>query len=239
MVDSKIDIDSRSEQLLARIRSSMQTKTDKELQKRLAKLINLVPDFCLNSAMDLLKQAEVAADALLVVPPNFIVADSIIKDISTRISNRRSLLRRMQNGSPQDQVVLGLGALFYLGFPLFMAIAPWFQTITVLGFDIATLSLVVLFAAFGSIVSILMRIHDYSHERGTNGSTFFYKGLFKPIVGVGFALFAFSAINSGVFPITVNPDREKFFFSAISFLVGFSERLGKDLAESTEKTIIH
>src|SRR5205823_9941195 len=59
----------------------------------------------------------------------------------------------------------------------------------------------------------------------------FFTGALKPLVSIVFALFVWSAIKSHL--VTFNPvltTDEPFFYFALSFIAGFSERFAPDLA---------
>ena len=79
MAETPSELCTRSEELLIRIRSAIRPGLDELLQKEIAELVNLVPDFELLDSLDLLRQAEVAAEALLADPPNIAIATEIRK----------------------------------------------------------------------------------------------------------------------------------------------------------------
>ena len=82
----------------------------------------------------------------------------------------------------------------------------------ILGIDASLLGLVAISGAIGSVVSILVRIEDFSGATHADPSILFFTGLFKPIVGIfGFSLFVFAVLSSGLIPVTINPGRERFF----------------------------
>ena len=60
----------------------------------------------------------------------------------------------------------------------------------------------------------------------------------RQIVGTAFALFLFSVISSGLLPVAIQSDKAQFFFAAMSFLAGFSERLVHDVVAKTENSIV-
>jgi hypothetical protein len=65
----------------------------------------------------------------------------------------------------------------------------------------------------------------------------FLTGFFKPVVGISFALFVFAVISSGLLPVAVNPEKSRYFFAALSFVAGFSERFARDVVVKTEATV--
>ncbi len=99
----------------------------------------------------------------------------------------------------------------------------------------------------GSAISILLRIDDFDqpedhHERPSYVLPIFI-GAFKPIIGLSFGLLLFAIMNSGIIPLKIDEDnvqgrQEEFFFCAIAFTVGFSERLARDVIKKAETFIL-
>jgi len=99
----------------------------------------------------------------------------------------------------------------------------------------------------GSAISILLRIDDFDskddyYERPSYVLPIFI-GAFKPIIGVSFGLLLFAIMNSGIIPLKIDEDniegrQEEFFFCAIAFTVGFSERLARDVIKKAEIFIL-
>ena len=98
--------------------------------------------------------------------------------------------------------------------------------------------LVAIAGAVGSAVSIMVRIQDFMHLKNTDPSVLFFTGFFKPIIGTAFALFVFAILSSGLIPVTIDPAKARYFFAALAFVSGFSERFAKDVATRTEQTIV-
>ena len=110
--------------------------------------------------------------------------------------------------------------------------------------------MVALSGAFGSIVSILIRLQDYKYKDEYVGSvTPILVGFAKPLIGTAFGIFVFALLGSGIinFPsIQSNTSKQSntsnqtsqdnpapiyYFYFSIAFLVGFSERLDNDIVE--------
>ncbi|WP_298918653.1 hypothetical protein [uncultured Nostoc sp.] len=110
--------------------------------------------------------------------------------------------------------------------------------------------MVALSGAFGSIVSILIRLQDYKYRDEYVGSvTPIVVGFVKPLIGTAFGIFVFALLSSGIinFPsiqsntskqsntsnqtLQDNPAPIYYFYFSIAFLVGFSERLDNDIVE--------
>ncbi|MEH2450827.1 hypothetical protein [Nostoc sp.] len=104
--------------------------------------------------------------------------------------------------------------------------------------------MVALSGAFGSIISILIRLQDYKYRDEYAGSvTPIVVGFAKPLIGTAFGIFVFALFSCNIisFPAIQNttpnqPSQEKttalyYFYFSIAFLVGFSERLDNDIVE--------
>ncbi|MEH1850028.1 MAG: hypothetical protein V7L25_34970 [Nostoc sp.] len=115
------------------------------------------------------------------------------------------------------------------------------------GFDKDQYQLVIMVAlsgAFGSIVSILVRLQDYKHRDEYAGSvTPIVVGFAKPLIGTAFGIFVFALLSCDIinFPAIQNNTSNQasqnkttalyYFYFSIAFLVGFSERLDNDIVE--------
>ncbi|NJL03153.1 MAG: hypothetical protein HC838_03325 [Spirulinaceae cyanobacterium RM2_2_10] len=99
----------------------------------------------------------------------------------------------------------------------------------------------------GSAISILLRIDSFDrqddrYERPSYVLPIFI-GAFKPIIGLSFGLLLFAIMNSGIIPLKIDEEsaegrQEEFFFCAIAFTVGFSERLARDVVKKAEVFIL-
>ncbi|MCC5600366.1 hypothetical protein [Nostoc favosum] len=133
-------------------------------------------------------------------------------------------------------------------------------------FDNSSLIIMVAFAgAFGSIVSIFIRLDQYKDPdsgdsaapiadyRGSAAPIADYRGsaapiivgFAKPLIGTAFGILIFAIINSNIISFPVfqvkgsdqNSDAKYFFFFTLAFLVGFSERLANDIVRKAERTL--
>jgi hypothetical protein len=61
--------------------------------------------------------------------------------------------------------------------------------------------------------------HDYSH--------------------MSFAMFVFACLNAGILPLSIKTDTPAagYFFLALAFVSGFSERFAQDIASRAEKAV--
>lgn len=99
--------------------------------------------------------------------------------------------------------------------------------------------------ALGGIVSILMRIREFAavNQWGDSKSSpavLFFTGFFKPFIGMAFAVFVYAVLNTGIIQINsliIESNNSFWFYFAVAFLAGFSERFAPDMAEKLGKTI--
>jgi hypothetical protein len=60
-----------------------------------------------------------------------------------------------------------------------------------------------------------------------------------PIIGMSFAMFVFACLNAGIFPLPLKwmAPAAGYFFLALAFVSGFSERFAQDIASRAESSI--
>lgn len=236
------EISQRIERLINRVHSELRPGLEEPIQNELAQLINMMPDIKKSADPQLIGATEVAISALLLEQPNIELATEIRKDIQRRVRPTDTLFTRMMvkfgGKSPSNMVIIGLGFLLYLAFPFAMSYGPSIVAQKeILGIDASMLLLVGLAGASGSIVSIMVRIQDFTPMTDVDPSVLFLTGFFKPVVGMFFALFIFAALSSGLIPVTIELGKERYFFIALSFVAGFSERFARDIVTKTEQKI--
>lgn len=227
--------------LAEEIRSALKPGLEPKLQTELAALINLLPSLAKVNDLVLEAQARIIADALLSEIPNVDLARVVCKRLTERLKARNSLFFSLiQNGSPAVKVVLGLGVLLYFVIPIAIYVGTIFSKYeTVFGIKINMLGLVAFSGALGSIVSIMVRLHEFSRVNSVDQSVLFFTGFFKPIVGTAFALFIFAILSSGLIPVVIPAEKVLYFYAALSFVAGFSERFAQDVVTKTEAAIGH
>ncbi|MDE0284629.1 MAG: hypothetical protein OXN26_08795 [Gammaproteobacteria bacterium] len=142
-------------------------------------------------------------------------------------------------GTPPTLVIFGLGLLLYVILAAAMILLPTLinNTDHFLGVPIELLIAVIFGGGLGSVISITVRIQDFSNMEKTDRFVLIAIGFFKPVIGTGFALFVFALIRSGMLPLAFEADTEVYFFFAIAFLTGFSERFARGIADGTERQI--
>jgi hypothetical protein len=238
-------IPQKIEQLMNTVRSGLKPNLESATQEELAECTLLLLSIARiddeTRKLLLLQVTEVAVSALLLEKPNIELAKKIRQEVAEKIrsSNRFDIYgSTFGSNSPAGRVVLGLFILFYFGIFL---IPILFSSLVLpdefLGISIPMLMLVGASGAVGSIVSIMVRINQFSDVKVKDQSVLFFTGLFKPIIGMAFAIFIFAILNSGILPVTIQAGKETFFFIALSFIAGFSERFAQDVAIKTEQTI--
>ncbi|MDA0673998.1 MAG: hypothetical protein O3C67_09895, partial [Cyanobacteria bacterium] len=100
--------------------------------------------------------------------------------------------------------------------------------------DVPLILAVVSAGALGSFVSVIVRANDFIEGQQRTRLDLFLVGFFRPVVGMAFAVFLMAALESGMVSGILATDASKpaqkiYFYIAISFVAGFSERLVKDL----------
>lgn len=142
----------------------------------------------------------------------------------------------VRGGSSAAKVTLGLGGSLYLALPFLITYGRHLSgSGKFYGVDIAEILAVAAGGAIGSIVSIMVPIKDFAAIGDTDPAILFFTGFFKPIVGTAFALFVFAVLCAGILPVTVTPEKAPFFYGAMAFIAGFSERFATDVASHAER----
>ena len=212
---------------------------DERCQETLARLLSLLYELRKPQFAPHLPEWEIAVRALLASPRNEKLATELYERIRLKVRPPLNpLVAVMRGGSPPTRVILGLGALLYLAIPLLIIYLPGIiNRQSILGADSAMLAAVGISGAVGSIVSIMVRIQDFGKAGDVDPSVLYMTGFFKPVVGSAFALFIFAVLKAGLIPLTINQGAETYFYTALAFVSGFSERFAKDVASAAEKKI--
>lgn len=213
---------------------------DEKLQKEVASLTNLLPLLAKVGDVILMSQARVVMSAFKADVPSLELTKIIIKRLHERLRARTSpYYSVVRDGYPAAKVIFGLGVLLYFVIPISLFVVSIFSKYEfVFGMKVTTIGLVSFFGALGSVVSIMVRLHQFTDAKSSDKSILFFTGLFKPIIGAAFALFIFCLASSGLLPITIDEQRAAYFFGAVSFVAGFSERFAQDVVVKAESAIV-
>lgn len=227
---------SRIEDLITQIKTKLKSGVDESIQKDLARLIKLLPDLSTPEHEALISTAEITVEGLIGDGSSPKLASDLLDSLELRLRRARNpIILIIRGGSPAARVVFGLGMLLYFAIPLAVALWPFYSGVeTILGINAHLFGLVVAGGMLGSCVSIMVRINDFNTVKDADPTVLFLTGFFKPAIGASFALFIFSVISAGIIPLSIKAETSNYFFAALSFLAGFSERLARDVVTKAE-----
>lgn len=222
-------------EILDRIRKEMATEHADRVQSKLGRIVSLLDDIPEKEGSAYFAQAELAITSLTKEKPDLRFADELIRNIQFRVG--KIPIWSIRN--PAVMTVFGLVILLYIAIPvLFIFLPRAMDQDLVLGIPIQLLVAVGIGGLVGSCVSIMVRLQDFAAAKSGDLAIVFFTAFFKPIVGSAFALFVFALLKSGLLPIDVKEGVEQYFYIALSFVSGFSERFAKDVASKTEEKIL-
>lgn len=229
------------EMIASTIKSEMKPKLDEAMQHHIAELVALLPELSEPQDKRLIPMVQIAAAALMTEPPNITLAKELIERVRGRMRRSPFGVLVRAGGSSSSRVILGLGTLLYFAFPLIYLFGRRYGmgVAQIFGIDKARIVLVALSGAIGSIVSIMVRIRDFAMATESDPTILFFTGFFKPVIGMAFALFVFVVLNSGILPIAVQDTKASYFFAAVAFVAGFSERFASDVANQQNVLFRH
>jgi hypothetical protein len=231
------DVSDALERINLGLRKLAGTQLKKEDQPALARLVDLRDCVVLERLYGLLPSLEVAIAALMANPANSEAVKGILDNVEKR-TKALPLTRMLRRNSASANVSIGLAVLGVAGLVVLLIVAPLIPSNgMIVGLNGPMLILVSVAGAFGSIVSIARRIAEFGRSPADSPLLRFFTGLFKPVVGVGFALLVFAALKSGFITLQPPVDAEAYFFAAIGFVAGFSEKLAPDLVAKAEQQV--
>ena len=104
------------------------------------------------------------------------------------------------------------------------------------------IALAVSIGALGGTVSVIVRANTFIRQAQASENDLFLTGFFRPFVGMSFAIFCVALVEagvfSGIFDLTNRDEADRtYFYIAIAFVAGFSERLVRDVVIKTEDTL--
>jgi hypothetical protein len=198
-------------------------ESSQDLAGRLALTLTAIEE---ERAFHLLHVVGVAASAISVDPPNVRLVKRVLDGVERQLLLRRKIRYVMQG--------LGMGLLI----TLVLTVLAWLYTPAVTGFDRIELGLVALAGFVGASVSLAIKIGNYARLKGVDTRVLRWTALFKPLIGMAFALFVYMALNSGVVSINLAGTSRNYFFVAVAFVAGFSERFAKDVISRVERSAV-
>lgn len=112
---------------------------------------------------------------------------------------------------------------------------------TLLDIDVGLLLFVAFAGGIGAEVSMMLRLPAYARAARQSGplserQTLFMAGFFRPWIGVGFAVFSYMLLRSGLIKVG-GGELTPLVYLSLGFVTGFSERLGADLISRAENTL--
>jgi hypothetical protein len=238
-VENDDSVSKRVEGLISAVKASIKPGLDETLQTEYAAIVGLLPDVEELGDFILIATLEVAVAALAQEKPNLKLASDLRVAIEDRVKRTNTIFGRIFfRGVPSTRVIIGLGLQLFIVIPIEILVG-WLLSdqMVLFGIDSSMLAAVVVMGALGSIVSIMVRIQEFAELRSIAPSVLVFTGLFKPMVGMSFALFVFGVLKSGLFTINIPGDQLLYFYAAVSFVAGFSERFARDIVSRTEQTV--
>lgn len=212
-----------------------------QIQRELANLLGLLPNIAASGNPLLLGAFDLALSSLLGSNPNVVFAREARLNLAQRLGIYPSLKWALTSSPiPAVRVMTGLLIVVTMAIPMLGAtvflLRAHFADLNGPAVDLDDLLLFGIFGAAGSVVSIMVRIDEFNRWP-PDPSILFFTGLFKPIIGFWFAIFVLLVLNSGIVQISAGEDRQIYFYLAISFIAGFSERFARDIVMQTESLL--
>jgi hypothetical protein len=215
--------------------SLLQSHTDDKVASELSCLLILyilAQEYEINHYNDALR---VCSAFLTSTPPHIKLARRLRKEISRHLKHKM-LIRWLIGGTPLGKVMMGLFALLYFVIPISTSLNIS-ESSTIFSIPIGRLAGPIALGILGSIFSILIRISEFSVMDFPDPKVPLLTGLLKPLVGGISALFIVLVLESKILPITVPEAGANYFYLAISFVAGFSERLVTVVITRAEGTV--
>jgi hypothetical protein len=216
----------------------------KGVQEELAHLLALRSKAAQELGPSAVQTVDLGLTALMVDEPNLAFVRGLRQRVNSALADQLYPLRPLpllRSNSPSTQVVIGLGLLLIAsqGVSAFVHMVLTTEQSMLFGLPMRALLLVGLCGAIGSAVSMLTRLADFEKQRGASRTSMVMLGFFKPVVGMYSALFTFALMKSGLLPLQAkSPESELYLYMAVCFLVGFSERLAKDMFARAEESLV-
>jgi hypothetical protein len=230
------------------VREQLPAEASKEVQEAAVQILALMEPLQLSDyAETRLAMAELALHRLIKAPQDITLAKRLTANLRKQLGGRLGLwFTRIRVATPPHvDVLIGLAAAVVVFGGVFIFGAENLLRSIGVGRDLISdqdlQSLIWLGAtgAFGSVISILIRLNDFAQMKDTSAWLHFLNGFFKPVIGLATADLAYVLIKSGFIPLSLPTEAVEaaFAFMGIAFVAGFSERLVHDLASITERAI--
>jgi hypothetical protein len=212
---------------------------DQAGQLELARIAHALDDLMAQRLYRLMGDIELAVALLTGDKPQIVAASGVRKNVE-RTLGRFLLITFLRRNSTPSNVVLGLATLIVA----FTIVFVWLMLPrlkpgdTIAGMDASMLVLVAVSGALGSIVSIMYRLDDFKDSDVTDALMPYFTGVFKPIIGIGFALFVYAALAARLLSVvTPAAGTEPYFFAALAFVTGFAEKLAPDIINKVDEAV--
>ncbi|MDB4948932.1 MAG: hypothetical protein JWM27_1581 [Gemmatimonadetes bacterium] len=224
--------------LLARIDRLIARPSDAAVQREVAALIAMLPRLEQPQNVPMLAIAERLVSALSQEPPQVELATQLRVALHASTRGWSNLARRVRAATPSIRMLCGLALFLFVMLPVLVLVASLVAGRALdKGFEPMKIVMVAGVGAVGSIISIMVRVQDFDENAVGDPLAQLFMGAFRPLIGSAFALFAYTVIKAGILPIGVPLEREPYFFAALAFLSGFSERFASDLVDRTEQSL--
>ena len=150
------------------------------------------------------------------------------------------IVDRLQSSPPLLTAMLGIALAGTVAIPLLMlgvGLAKQYLASPSLFAeeDIVRLAWVGVVGAQGSTISLIMRLRKLVKDDQPS-VLHFLNGLLKPFIGMSFAQFSYMVFASGLIAKPSVGERDFYFYVAVAFVAGFSERFAKDLMQQIPGT---
>ena len=198
-MNNETSFDKRLQELAQRINGQISTQgVDDAVAKELGYLVDLLSEIDKAGNVRFLEAVEIAVSAILTEKPNLTLVKSIRKSVKHRLRFQYApFWRVLRSGTPATQVIMGLASLLFFiltvlyGVIVSTKFLDWelSDQAQLLGIEVSLLILVASAGALGGMVSIMVRIQDFAQKTTADSSVLFFTGLFKPVVGMVFAMF--------------------------------------------------
>lgn len=238
------------ESLHARVRDTLSTELDTEIQVEIAKLIGLLMEMPPKEALGNCRYFELALDGLAAKHPNMTLAVGIRRELEF-IRDRRShgvtrYVSYICGSTPLNASISAMLTALALSLVILLAMIAGHRTLlqSIAGTELysslsngsVALLIVAVHSAFvGGIVSILARIQDFLARPMVSPPLLYISIIRKPFLAAAFVIMVYSVLKVGLvsFPgVDFTGPTAPYMAWALGFLCGFSERFAPDFIQN-------